>query len=315
MRKNLDEFLWTEKYRPSRIEDVVLPKNLKKIFKSFVTDDKVPPNLLLSGRSGIGKTTVAKALMDEIGSRPMIINGSLDGNIDTLRNEITAYASSVSFDGKRKYVIIDEADYLTPMVQPALRNFMEEYSSNCGFILTCNYQNRIIPAIQSRCTVIDFNFSKSETAALAIEFIDRLKDILAEEKINYDEQAVVALVERSFPDWRKILNEAQSYSTNGSVDTGVLHGGSVGKFHELLECLREKNFTAARKWVGENLDNDQTSLFREFYDSASTHFAKSYIPELVLLIGKYQFQAAHGVDNEINFSAFLVEVMVGCEWK
>jgi len=315
MNNIMKELVWTEKYRPHRVQDTVLPEDLKKTFQKFV-DDKQVPNLLLAGGSGVGKTTIARAMLEEIGCDYIVINGSLSGNIDTLRNEISDFASSVSFQGGRKYVILDEADYLNPnSFQPALRNFMEEYSKNCGFILTCNFINRILKPLQSRCSVIPFRIEKSDKPKIASQFFKKACGILDSENISYDKATVAELVNVHFPDWRRVINELQRYSVNGSIDSGIFINVSEDNFKILIESLKTKNFTNMRKWVSDNSDIDTTSIFRKFYDMAYDYIKPSSIPPLVLIIGEYQYKAAFVADQEINLAACLTQMMVELEWK
>lgn len=310
-----DHFLWVEKYRPKTIADTVLPHSLKAVFQQFV-DDGVIPNLLLSGKAGTGKTTVARAMLEELGCDYIVINGSMNGNIDTLRNDISNFASSVSLSGGRKYVILDEADYLNPnSTQPALRNFMEEFSQNCGFILTCNFRNRIIEPLHSRCSVIEFTIPTSEKPKLAVQFYKRVMHILQEEGVSGEPKVVAAVVEKHFPDFRRTLNELQRYGATGAIDSGILVNVQDASIKDLIGFLKAKDFTHMRKWVGENLDIDPSVLFRKFYDSSVEHFKPSAIPQLVLLIAEYQYKQAFVADNEINMAAFLTEVMVECEFK
>jgi DNA polymerase III delta prime subunit len=309
------EFLWVEKYRPRNIDDTILPEELKNTFKTFVSQKEVP-NLLLTGRAGTGKTTIARALLEEIGCDYIVINGSMNGNIDTLRNEIAQFASSISFTGSRKYVILDEADYLNPQsTQPALRNFMEEYSKNCGFILTCNFRNRIIEPIHSRCSIVEFKIPKDEKPKLAMQFYKRLLKILEDENVTSDTKTLAAFVERYFPDFRRTINELQRYSATGSIDSGILSNFQESKFLNLVAFIKDKGFTNVRKWVGEHSDVEDAVLFRTFYDTASEHVKASSIPQLVLLIAKYQYNSAFVADKEINLVAFLTEVMVEIEFK
>lgn len=311
----MENFLWVEKYRPSRLADCVLPDELKDTFQKFV-DNKNIPNLLLSGSAGVGKTTVAKAILDELGADYIVVNGSLHGNIDTLRTEIMNFATTVSFSEGRKYVILDEADYLNPQsTQPALRNFMEEYSKNCGFILTCNFKNRIIDPLHSRCSVIDFVFPKKMAPKLAGTFFSRVKDILDQEQVKYDEKVLAEVIQRHFPDWRRVLNELQRYSVNGVIDTGLLANSSQNAFNSLIALLKDRQFTEMRKWVAQNIDSDPTSIMRQLYDHASEKVDPKSIPQLVLLIGEYQYKAAFVADQEINLVAFLTQVMAEVEFK
>lgn len=308
-----DEFLWVEKYRPHKIEDTILPEEMKTIFKQFVQQEKIP-NLLLSGPPGCGKTTVAKAMLDEIGADYMMINGSLNGNIDTLRNEIQRYASAVSLTGNRKYVILDEADYLNAnSTQPALRNFIEEYSKNCGFILTCNFVNRIIEPLRSRCSTIEFKIGKKELPQLATQFLKRVNFILTSEEIPFEKAVVAEVIKKHYPDWRKVIQELQKYSATGKIDTGILVNFSESSIKELMKNLKEKNFTQARKWVAENVDSDSV-IFRTIYDTASDYIQKNSIPALVLILAKYQYQEAFVADKELNVIACLTEIMVECEF-
>ncbi len=310
----MDEFLWVEKYRPKTINDCILPEGLKQTFSSFIDSGNIP-NLLLTGSAGVGKTTVAKAMLEQIGADYIVINGSMNGNIDTLRNDIQQFASSVSFGGGRKYVILDEADYLNAnSTQPALRNFMEEFSRNCGFILTCNFKHRIIEPLHSRCSVVDFKISKDDLPRLAVQFFKRTVGILSNEKVEYDKAVVAELINRHVPDWRRVLNELQRYSVNGKIDSGIFINLSDENLKTLIGYIKAKNFGEMRKWVGENSDTDSAQLFRKFYDQAYTYIKPSSIPELVVLIAKYQYQAAFVADPEINTAAFLTEIMVSLEF-
>lgn len=311
----MEEFLWVEKYRPKTIEDCVLPEELKSTFQKFV-DNKEIPNLLLTGSAGVGKTTVARAMLEQIGADYIVINGSMNGNIDTLRNEILQFASSVSFTGGRKYVILDEADYLNAnSTQPALRNFMEEFSRNCGFILTCNFRNRIIEPLHSRCSVVEFKISKADLPRLAAQFFKRVLSILDGNGVKYDKAVVAELIQRHLPDWRRVLNELQRYSVNGNIDTGIFASLGDDSFAGLIDTLKAKKFTDMRKWVGENSDMDSNAMFRKFYDRAVDFVNPKSIPELVLLISKYQYQAAFSADHEVNTAAFLTEVMMAVDFK
>ena len=311
----MQEFLWVEKYRPNTLSDCILPDELKNTFQEFVNQQNIP-NLLLSGSAGVGKTTVAKAMLEELGADYIVVNGSLHGNIDTLRTEIMNFATTVSFSEGRKYVILDEADYLNPQSsQPALRNFMEEYSKNCGFILTCNFKNRIIEPLQSRCSVVDFLFPKKLAPSLAGSFFERVKNILEQEQVKYDEKVLVEIIQRHFPDWRRVLNELQRYSVSGVIDIGILSNSSQNAFKSLTALLKGKQFGDMRKWVGQNIDSDPTSIMRMLYDNASDHVKPSSIPQLVLLIGEYQYKSAFVADQEVNLVAFLTQVMAEVEFK
>lgn len=310
----MDEFLWVEKYRPKNINDTVLPEGLKQTFKSFIQQGNIP-NLLLTGPAGVGKTTVARAMLEEVGADYIVINGSMNGNIDTLRNDIQQFASTVSFSGGRKYVILDEADYLNAnSTQPALRNFMEEFSRNCGFILTCNFKNRIIEPLHSRCSVVEFKINKDDMPRLAANFYKRVKGILENENIDYDKAVVAELISKHMPDWRRVLNELQRYSVNGKIDSGIFVNLQDENLKTLIGYIKAKNFGEMRKWVGENSDTDSSQLFRKFYDQAYTYIKPNSIPELVVLIAKYQYQAAFVADPEINTAAFLTEIMVSLEF-
>ena len=308
----VEQFLWVEKYRPSKIADTILPEDLKKTFQQFVDQQNIP-NLILSGSAGVGKTTVARAMLEELGCDYIVINGSLNGDIDTLRYEIQGFASSVSFVGGRKYVILDEADYLTSKTQPALRNFMEEYAKNCGFILTCNYKNKIIEPLHSRCSVVDFKISKKDTPKLASQFFKRVIKILDDESVKYDKASVAEIVQLYFPDSRKILNELQRYAATGEINSGILASIKGVDFSELIDMMKQKKFTDMRKWVGINVDFSAHDLYRKFYDEAYSIVKNDSVPALVILIGKYQYQASFVADPEINFMAFLVEMLVECD--
>lgn len=310
----IDEFLWVEKYRPKTIEDTILPVELKSVFQQFV-DQKNIPNLILSGTAGVGKTTVARAMLEELGCDYIVINGSMNGNIDTLRNEILNFASSVSLSGGRKYVILDEADYLNAnSTQPALRNFMEEFSRNCGFILTCNFKNRIIEPLHSRCSVVDFKIGKKDMAKLAMQFLKRVENILAAENVEFDKAVVAQIIQKHFPDWRRVLNELQRYSATGKIDSGILANVQQTSIRDLITMMKDKNYTEVRKWVKNNIDTDVNSLYTEFYENASQFFSPKSIPLLVTLIAKYQYQNAFAANSEINFAAFLAEVMMDAEF-
>jgi len=310
-----EEFLWVEKYRPHKIADCVLPDNLKTTFQKFVDDGNIP-NLLLSGTAGVGKTTVARAMLDEIDADYIIINGSMNGNIDTLRNDIRNFAATVSFGGGRKYVILDESDYLNAnSTQPALRNFMEEFSSNCGFILTCNFINRIIDPLHSRCSVIEFKIGNKEKATLAKEFLSRACGILDQENVTYDKKVVAEVIMKHFPDWRRVLNELQRYGTSGNIDAGILASVDNVEIKELVKYLKAREFENMRKWVGQNASMDVNVLFRRLYDASSAILKPESIPALVLALADYQYKAAFVVDQEINMSACMTQIMMDCEFK
>tara|TARA_R100000231_G_scaffold64268_1_gene51961 strand:- start:204 stop:1142 length:939 start_codon:yes stop_codon:yes gene_type:complete len=312
----MNEFLWVEKYRPKVVQETILPEGLKATFQQFVDQDNVP-NLLLSGRAGVGKTTIAKAMLESMGSDYIIINGSMNGNIDTLRIEISNFASSVSFAGGRKYVILDEADYLNPnSTQPALRNFMEEYSKNCGFILTCNFKNRIIEPLHSRCSVIEFNIPNAEKAQMAQQFYKRVCHILNEEGVEYDNKAVASMVQSHFPDWRRCLNELQRYSATGSIDSGILKNQSVDNIEKLLKLMKDKNFTQVRKWVAVNNDIDSSALYRYLYDILPTKLKSTQsIADVIIILAEYQYKEAFVANPEINRVAALATIMAEADWK
>lgn len=310
-----NHMLWVEKYRPKTIADCILPDAMKATFQEYVNKKEIP-NLLLCGTAGVGKTTVAKALCEEVGCDYIVINGSDEGRqIETLRVKIKNYASSVSLMGGRKVVIIDEADYMNAeSVQPALRGAIEEFSGNCSFIFTCNFKNRIMEAIHSRCTVVDFKLNGSK-AKMASAFFKRVESILKLENVEYDREVVVAIITKHFPDNRRILNELQRYSVGGTIDKGILSSVADVQLGDLVKFLKSKDFSSARKWVTNNLDNDNTVLFRKIYDIMQDNMKPQSIPQTVLTLAKYQYQSAFSADKEINFMAFLVELMVDVEWK
>ena len=311
----MKDFLWVEKYRPLCIQDCILPAEMKRTFQQFV-DDKNVPNLLLSGGPGVGKTTVAKAMLNEIGSTYMLINGSEESGIDVLRNKIKNFASTVSFDTNRKFVILDESDYLNPQsTQPALRGFIEEFHRNCGFILTCNFKNRIIEPLHSRCSTIEFRIPKEEKPKLAAEFYKRVIHILQQENVDYERKPVAAIIEKFFPDWRRVLNELQRYSASGKIDSGILVNISDESMKELISFLKEKEFGKLRKWVVNNLDNDPSRIYRKIYDILYTNVAPNTVPNLVLIIADYQYKSAFVADHEINMLACLTEIMSQVEFK
>lgn len=309
-----DNFLWVEKYRPKKISECILPDDIKNTFQEFVNQKNIP-NLLLSGTAGVGKTTVARALCNEIGCDYIIINGSDESGIDVLRTKIKTYASSVSLSGGRKVVIVDEADYLNPnSTQPALRGAIEEFSNNCSFIFTCNYKNRIIDPIHSRCTVIDFKINGNK-AKMALQFFKRVEQILTNEKIEFDKEVVAALITKHFPDNRRILNELQRYSVSGKIDNGILNQVSDVQIKELIDSLKNKKFGDMRKWVVGNIDQDPALIYRKVYDSLYDYVKPNSIPQAVLILAKYQYQAAFCADQEINLVAALTEIMVDVEFK
>ena len=309
-----EQMLWVEKYRPKTIEEYILPESIKATFQEYVNKKQIP-NLLLSGTAGVGKTTIARALCEEVGCDYIIINGSDESGIDTFRTKIKNYASSISFSGGRKVIIIDEADYLNPnSTQPALRGAIEEFSSNCSFIFTCNYKNRIIEPIHSRCSVIDFRLSNNK-AKMAALFFKRVEYILRLENIEFSKEVVAAVVTKHFPDNRRILNEIQRYSISGSIDKGLLGNTGEIQIKELIKALREKDFGSCRKWVTQNLDNDASQIFRALYDNLYDLLTASSVPQLVLILARYQYQSAFVSDLEINITACLTEIMIDCEFK
>jgi DNA polymerase III delta prime subunit len=309
----MEHLLFTEKYRPQTIEDCILPSRLKKPFQEYVNQKNIP-NLLLAGGPGIGKTTVAKAMCNEIGCDFIVINGSDESGIDTFRVKIKNYASSMSLAGGRKVIIIDEADYLNPnSTQPALRNAIEEFASNCSFIFTCNYKSRIIEPLHSRCAVIDFNLKSAEKASIAKDFYKRVQSILQSEKIEYDDKVIAELVKKYFPDFRRVLNELQRYSQFGKIDTGVLAQLGNVSISEIVKHIKEKDFTAIRKWVAMG-DYDANTVFRQIYDSLYEIMKPASIPQAVLILADYGYKSAFCVDQEINMVACLTEIMVNCEF-
>jgi DNA polymerase III delta prime subunit len=312
-----DEFLWVEKYRPKTIEECILSENIKKTFIDFLNKGEVP-NLLLSGPAGCGKTTVAKALCNELGVDVYVINGSDEGRfLDTVRNTAKNFASTVSLSStaKHKVIIIDEADNTTNDVQLLLRASIEEFSGNCRFIFTCNYKNKIIEPLHSRCAVIEFGIKGKEKQQLAANFFKRLQDILRQEGVEYDQKVLIELINKHFPDWRRVLNECQRYSSNGKIDSAILASFSDVSVNELVKNLKEKNFAEVRKWVVNNLDNDSSVLLRRIYDALYESLVPSSIPAAVLIVAKYQYQIAFVADQEINLLAALTEIMVECEFK
>jgi len=307
--------LLVEKYRPSTIDDCVLPLSLKSTFKDIVKSGECQ-NLLLTGGAGCGKTSVARALCNDLNTDSILINCSEDGNIDTLRTKIRTFASTVSISGNRKVVILDEFDYSNAQsIQPALRGAIEEFASNCRFIITCNYKNRIISPIHSRCTNIEFTIPSEEKPSIASQFMDRVKWILNKEEIPFDESVLAQLITKYFPDFRRVLNEIQRYSVAGIIDVGILSRIGEVQVKELASSMKEKNFTEARKWVVSNLDNSQTELFRKIYDGLYDYIKSISIPQAILILADYQYKSAFVADQEINLTACIVELMMECEFK
>ena len=313
----MTDFIWVEKYRPQTIEDCILPDNIKKTFKEFLNKGEIP-NMLLAGPPGVGKTTVAKALCNELGVDFYVINGSDEGRfLDTVRNNAKNFASTVSLasEAKHKVIIIDEADNTGNDVQLLLRAFIEEFAGNCRFIFTCNYKNKILEPLHSRCAVVDFSIRGKEKQQIAAAFFQRLNFILEQERIEADKKVLVELVNKHFPDWRRVLNECQRYSVSGKIDSGILAAFSDVAVDDLIKNLKTKNFPEVRKWVNNNMDNDTSVLFRRIYDSLYESLVPNTIPAAVLVIAKYQYQMAFVADQEINMLACLTEIMVECEFK
>jgi DNA polymerase III delta prime subunit len=311
----MNESLWVEKYRPHTINSCILPDEYKSTFQSYV-DRKEIPHLLLCGTPGTGKTTVARALCDEIGCDYLMINGSDESGIDTFRVKIKNYASAMSMTGGKKVIIIDEADYLNPnSVMPALRGAMEEFAHNCTFIMTCNYKNRIIEPLHSRCAVIEFKLRKEDKPKMASQFMKRAAEILANEKVPYDKAVLAEVVKKHFPDYRRVLNELQRYSVSGKIDSGILSSIADVSINELVASLKEQNFGAMRKWVADFGGDDPARIYRKIYDSLYDVMDKSTIPNAVLILAKYQYQAAFVADQELNLTACLTEMMVECKFS
>jgi len=309
----MEHLIWTEKYRPKTVENCILPERLKKPFQEYVNQKNIP-NLLLSGGAGVGKTTIAKAMCNEVGCDFMVINGSDESGIDTFRTKIKNYASAMSLSGGRKVIIIDEADYLNPnSTQPALRNAIEEFAGNCSFIFTCNYKNRIIEPLHSRCAVIDFNLKNGEKAKIASSFFKRIQSILQSEKIDADDKVLAELIKKHFPDLRRVLNELQRYSQFGKIDSGILTQIADVSINELTKSIASKDFSAIRKWVATH-EIDSTVLYRKLYDSLYDILKPQFIPQAVIILADYQYKAAFCADQEINTVACLTEMMVTCEF-
>jgi len=312
---NDEEFLWSQKYRPKKVIDCVLPERLKKVFQDYVNNKNIP-NLMLTGTAGVGKTTVAIAMCEEVGLSYMFINSSEERGIDTLRTKIKNYASTMSFSGTKKVIILDEADYITPDAQAALRGMIEEFSSNCTFIFTCNFKSRLIDAIHSRCSVVDFTLKPDEKPRMAAQFFTKVCIILNKENITYDKQALIKIVEKFFPDYRRTLNELQRYASSGTIDASVVAlMADVRNLNNLIKNLKDKNFSEMRKWVAQNSDIDPARMYRKIYDGLYDYLKPESIPQAVVIIAKYQYQSAFVADQEINLVACLTEIMVDCEVK
>lgn len=315
VKMNPNEWLWVEKYRPTTLDEVIAPDEIKNVFQGIIDSGQIP-NLLLSGSAGIGKTTLAKALCDIIGADWILINASLENGIDVLRTKITQFASTTSFEGNKKVVICDEADHITAAAQAGFRAFIEEFSNNCTFIFTCNFKNRLIEAIHSRCKTIEFKVSNKDKPALAAQFFKRVTQILKEEEIEFDKKVVAEIVNKHFPDFRRVLNELQSYAASGKIDSGILVNLTDDSFNELIKILKAKKFNDMRRWVAQHADDDSSALFKNFYDKAVEYLEPKSIPELIILLGEYQYKAQFVANQEINTSAFLTEVMMSdAQWK
>ena len=309
-------FLWVEKYRPTTIEECILPEDTKKVFKGFLEQEEIP-NLLLSGSAGVGKTTIAKALCEELGADSYVINGSDEGRfLDTIRNQAKTFASTVSLtsESRHKVIIVDEADNTTPDVQLLLRASIEEFQKNCRFIFTCNYKNKIIEPLHSRCSVVDFNIKKDKQK-IAEAFFGRVCEILRKESVKFEDRVVAEVVTKYFPDFRRTLNELQRYSATGQIDSGILSSGNEFSVEKVVGHLRKKEFTNMKKWVAQNMDNEPQVIMRKIYDNLYNYFDPKSIPEAVLIISEYQYKSSFVVDQEINLVAFMTELMMRCEYR
>lgn len=310
----MTEFLWCEKYRPKSVADCILPDRIKSVFQSYVDTGSIP-NLMLTGSAGVGKTTVALAMCEQIGLNHLFINSSEERGIDTLRTKIKGYASTISLTGGRKVIILDEADYLTPEAQAGLRGTIEEFSDNCTFIFTCNFKSRLIDALHSRCSVIDFSLKPEEKPRMASQLFARLSVVLGKESVEYDKQVLIKIIEKFFPDYRRTLNELQRYSNSGSLDAGIISQVSdVRKINDLVGYLKNQDFSEMRKWVVANSDIEPARIYRKIYDSLYEYFKPDSIPQAVVILSKYQYQSAFVADQEINLVACLTEIMVDCEY-
>ena len=310
----MEHLLWTEKYRPKTIEDCILPERLKKPFQEYVNSNNIP-NLLLAGGAGVGKTTVAKAMCEEIGCDYIVINGSDESGIDVFRTKIKNFASSMSLAGGRKVIIIDEADYLNPnSTQPALRNAIEEFAGNCSFIFTCNFKNRIIDPLHSRCAVVEFTLKNNEKSTMAAQFFKRIQSVLQSENVEYDDKVIAELVKKHFPDFRRVINELQRFSKFGKIDSGILSQISDVGVNDIIKYIKDKDFASIRKWVASN-DIDASTLFRKLYDNLYDVLKPHSVPQVVLILADYQYKQAFVANQEINIVACLTELMISCEFK
>lgn len=309
-----DELLWVQKYRPQRVADAILPETTKKSFQKFV-DDKNIPNLLLTGSPGTGKTTVARAMLEELGCDYIILNAALNRGIDLVRSEISTFASSISLTGGRKYIILDESDYLTPDAQASMRNLIETFSKNCGFIFTCNFKNRIISPLRSRLSEVDFAIEKTEKPKLAAQFFKRTLAVLKNEEVDFDPKVVAKVIEKHFPDFRRVLNELQKYAGNGKIDEGIFADFKQESLDNLFELLKAKNFTEMRKWCADNSDQDVNELFRKIYDMATDKIELKSMPAFVVSLADYMYKSSFVADQEINLVAFLTEIMMEAQFR
>jgi DNA polymerase III delta prime subunit len=311
----MNDFLWVERYRPRKVNETILSDDLKQVFNQIVATGQLP-NMLFTGTAGVGKTTVARALCNELGLDYILVNGSEEGNIDTLRNKVKSFASTVSLQGGYKVVILDEADYLNPQsTQPALRGFIEEFANHCRFILTCNFKNRIIEPLHSRCSVYDFNIQRSEKPKIATAFYKRVVDILTTENVEFEPKALAILVEKHFPDFRRVLNECQRYSISGKIDAGVLSNLADDNIKSLMSHLHAKNFRGMRQWVVDNIDVEPQAIFRKIYDTMVDYAQPQSIPQIVLILADYQYKNAFVADHELNVVACMTELMANAQWK
>ena len=311
----MNDFLWVERYRPRKVDETILSDDIKQVFNQIVATGQLP-NMLFTGTAGVGKTTVARALCNELGLDYILVNGSEEGNIDTLRNKVKSFASTVSLQGGYKVVILDEADYLNPQsTQPALRGFIEEFANNCRFILTCNFKNRIIEPLHSRCSVYDFNIQRSEKPKIATAFYKRVVDILTTENVEFEPKALAILVEKHFPDFRRVLNECQRYSISGKIDAGVLSNLADDNIKSLMSHLHAKNFRGMRQWVVDNIDVEPQAIFRKIYDTMVDYAQPQSIPQIVLILADYQYKNAFVADHELNVVACMTELMANAQWK